>query len=219
MRYMQAIKQTMILGGALLLAAGAATAIAGEDANEIVGKVRKNYEGIKTLQVDFVQTIYWALAEEKQTFTGRLFLAGERKYRVESDAQTIVTDGTTLWTFSKNRNQLIINQLAQSKENPLPRDLLLQYTKDFRASYKGETEIGGTPCYVIEFSPRESESFITRTKIWVMKHSMLVARIEQEDINENITRYDLSNFSINPPLPNSLFSFQTPASAEVVDLR
>lgn len=194
-------------------------ALPGDKAEDIVRKVRKTYEQIRTLQVDFQQTIYWALAEEKQQYTGRLYLADKNKYRVESDAQTIVTDGTNVWTFSKDRNQVIINRLAQARENPLPRDLLLQYTKEYRASLKGETDIGGMPCYEVEFTPRKADAFIIRTKAWVMKNNFLVSRIEQEDINENITSYTLSNFKVNPPLPDTTFTFQVPADAEVVDLR
>ena len=131
----------------------------------------------------------------------------------------IVTDGTIVWTFSKDREQVIIDALSKSKENPLPRDILLKYTKDSRAVLLGETELGGTPCYQIKFQPKDEDSFIISTTVWVSKSNWLAIQIEQEDLNENITRYFLENIKVNSPLSDSLFSFQIPASVEVVDLR
>jgi len=101
---------------------------------------------------------------------------------------------------TKNSNQLIIDRLSPSKENPLPRDLLLTYTKDHRAELKGEVTYGGTPCYELIFRPREDDAFIVQTRVMVDKKTWLAVLFEQEDINENRTRYELRKFSINTPL-------------------
>ncbi len=203
----------------LFLALANTPAHAGKDADEIVRKVHKNYERLKTLQVDFVQSIYWSLAEEEQQVEGKLYLSEGNRYRVETDNQIIVTDGKTVWTYSKDRHQVIINHLATSKENPLPRDLLLKYTRDFKAKLIGEIKINDRPCYEIEFVPKSEDDFIVRTRIWVDKKRWLALKIEQEDINENITRYVLKNFQINQPLDAKLFTFTITEDMEVIDLR
>ncbi len=189
------------------------------DVDDIVKKVRKKYESIKTLQVEFVMTSYWALTEREEQLNGVLYLDGDRRYRIETDTQIIVTDGKTLWTYTKSSNQLIIDRLSPSKENPLPRDLMLSYTKDHRAELKGEVTYGGTPCYELIFLPKEEEAFIVQTRVMVDKKTWLAVLFEQEDINENKTRYELSDFSINIPLSPSLFTFTAPAQAEIIDLR
>lgn len=195
------------------------SASAGDDVDKIVKKLREKYEKIQTLQAEFVQTSIWSLAGEQHQSEGKIYLAEKNKYRVETDPQLIITDGNIVWTFSKERDQVIIDDLSKSKENPLPRDILLKYTKDSRAELLGETEIGGTPCYQIKFQPKNEDSFIISTTVWVSKADWLAIQIEQEDLNENITRYFLKNIKVNSPLSDSLFSYQIPASAEVVDLR
>ena len=205
--------------GIALIALSVSAVHAGKDAEKIVRKVHEKYQKLKTLRVDFVQSIYWSLAEEEQQVEGTLYLADGNRYRVETDNQIIVTDGQTVWTYSKDRNQVIINDLSASKENPLPRDLLLKYTHDFNARLIGETRFNGRPCYEIEFIPKAEEDFIVRTRIWVDKKRWLALKIEQEDINENITRYVLKNFQIDRPLDENLFTFEIAKDMEVIDLR
>ncbi|MCA9742262.1 MAG: outer membrane lipoprotein carrier protein LolA [Deferribacteres bacterium] len=210
----------ILFGCAFVLGFAAfASAFAGDEVDEIVKKLREKYEKIETLQADFVQTSIWSLAGEQHQSEGKIYLAEKNKYRVETDPQLIITDGTIVWTFSKDREQVIIDELSKSKENPLPRDILLKYTKDSRAVLLGEIELGGTPCYQIKFQPKDENSFIVSTTVWVSKADWLAIQIEQEDLNENLTRYFLKNIVINSPLSDSLFSLKIPASVEVVDLR
>lgn len=202
------------------LAVAAAMPVAARtDADEVVKKVRERYEQIKSLRVEFVQTIYWSLADEEQQVRGTLYLSGQDRYRVETDNQIIVTDGKTVWTYSKDRKQVVISLLGKSEDNPLPRDLLLQYTRNYRYTLRGEAEIDGKPCYEIEFTPRDEDAFVVRTRVWIDKNSWLALKIEQEDINENITRYELRAFQLNPPLDSKLFSFTITDEMEVVDMR
>lgn len=189
------------------------------DADEIVRKLRKKYESIKTLQVQFVQTIYWSLADEEQAVSGTLYLAAGNKYRVETDNQIIVTNGKIVWTYSRDRNQVIISALENSKENPLPRDLMLKYTRESRYTLVGQTRINGRDCYELVFIPKKEDEFLVRTRVWVDKKTWLAVKIEQEDINENITRYELKDFKINLPLSPDLFEFTVQKDMEVVDLR
>lgn len=190
-----------------------------DDVKKIVKKIRKTYESIHTLESEFVQSSIWALAGEEHKSEGKIYLAEKNRYRVETDTQILVTDGKYVWTYAKDRNQVIIDKLSGSKENPLPKDILLKYTKDSRAELLGEEEIGGTPCYKLNFRPDDENAFIVRTTVWVNRRNWLAVKIEQEDINENLTRYLLRHTKVNPPLPDSLFTFSVPATAETVDLR
>ena len=210
------LNRMAITGLAILLLA--ATAVPAENDNSLMKKVRKKYDKLQTLETKFTQTSFWALANEEQSEDGVLHLDQKNRYRIETDTQVIVSDGTTVWTYSKDRDQVIIDSVTKSKEHQLPKDILLCYTKDSKAELLGEPRIGGTPCYQLQFLPKDEDAFITSTKLWVNQKSLITLRIEQEDINENVTRFDLINTRWNPPLENSLFRFEIPATAEVIDL-
>ncbi len=192
---------------------------AGEKAGDIVKKLRKRYENFKTLQATFTQTTVWSLAGDEQSVSGRFFVLGDDKYRVETEAQIIVADGEKVWTYSREKNQVVINALSKSSRNEMPRDLLVKYTREFDAELKDEKMYHNRKCFEIKFTPRDEEAFVVKTLVLVEKKSSLAIRIEQEDINENITRYELSDYKIDQPLEQSLFHFKIPPDAEVIDMR
>jgi chaperone LolA len=190
-----------------------------EKAEDIVDKIRQTYEKLESLKGDFEQEFTWALAGETQTLIGTLYLKKGDRYRVETPNQMIITDGKTVWTYSLDKNQVFVDNLEKSKDNPLPRDLIIKYTHDFKPKLLRSEKLGATDCYVLALAPRDENSFIRSVTTWIDKATWLAARIEQVDINDNKTAYVLKNPQRNVPLADGLFTLNIPAEAEVVDMR
>ena len=193
--------------------------LAGDDVGDVVKDLKKRYEKFNTLQATFTQTTIWALAGDEQSVSGKFYASGKNKYRVETDAQTIVTDGKTVWTYSKDKNQVVINSLSEAEQSRTPRDLLVKYTNEFDAQLAEEKIFHGIKCHEVVFTPRNDEAFVVKTRVLVDKKNSFALRIEQEDINENVSRYELDNYEVDKPINNSFFQFEIPAGAEVVDMR
>ncbi len=190
-----------------------------ETAESIVKKVRENYEKLQSLQTDFVQQYTWSLAGETQVLEGKLYLKQGDRYRVETATQTIVTDGATVWTYSPEKQQVFIDKLSKSAENPLPRELLVKYARDFKAKLLGTEKIGKTDTYRIRFTPRDENSFVREVTAWIDKDTWLAKKIEQHDINDNVTVYEIKNPQRDIALVDDFFIFKIPDDVEVVDLR
>jgi chaperone LolA len=190
-----------------------------ETAESVVKKVRENYEKLQSLQADFVQQYTWSLAGETQMLEGKLYLKKGDRYRVETATQTIVTDGATVWTYSLEKQQVFIDKLSKSAENPLPRELLVKYARDFKAKLLGTEKIGKADTYRIRFTPRDENSFIREVTAWIDKDTWLARKIEQHDINDNITVYEIKNPQRDLALADDFFIFKIPDDVEVVDLR
>ena len=203
----------------LFAVALAVPAFAQEDAGKIIAKVRSTYEGLQSLTADFEKDYTWALAGETQTLTGKLFLKKGDRYRIETDLQTIVTDGKTVWTYSPEKAQVFIDRMEKSEENPLPRDLLVKYTSEFKPQYLHGETVNGRDCHVVQLNARDEEAYARSVTVWVDKKSSVAVQIEQRDLNDNITIYRLKNFSLNLPLNDQLFTFAVPEKTEVIDWR
>jgi outer membrane lipoprotein-sorting protein len=85
----------MILGVPLaallvLLVRGAA---ASDDPQEVLDSVRKKYDGIRDAELRFTQRTRFPGSTLEQRVKGTLYLKKEHKYRIETDEQTVVTDG------------------------------------------------------------------------------------------------------------------------------
>ncbi|MDZ7292383.1 MAG: outer membrane lipoprotein carrier protein LolA [candidate division KSB1 bacterium] len=202
-----------------ILASSTAITFAQEKAEDIVAKIRQTYEKLESLKGDFEQQYTWSLAGETQVLNGTLYLKKGDRYRVETQNQMIITDGKTVWTYSPDKMQVIVDRLEKSKDNPLPRDLVIKYTRDFKPRLLRSEKIGAADCHVIALSPRDENSFIHGVTAWIDKSTWLAVRIEQIDINDNKTVYLLKNPQRNVPLADALFTFDIPADAEVVDMR
>lgn len=188
-------------------------------AKEIVKKVQKKYKEIQSLKADFEQEFIWQLAGETQTVKGLLYLSAGNHYRIETDIQTIVTNGTTVWTYSEPDNQVIIDSMDKSEENPLPKDLLFQYSEEYKPELVGEEKFNGEKTYLLNLLPKDEEAFVKSMKIWVNASNWLTVKVEQIDINDNINTYIVGNIKENLQLEDSLFNFEIPIDSEVVDLR
>ncbi len=190
-----------------------------EKAEDIVNKIRQTYEKLESLKGEFEQEFTWALAGETQVLNGTLYLKKGDRYRVETPNQMIITDGKTVWTYSLDKNQVFVDNLEKSKDNPLPRDLIIKYTHEFKPKLLRSEKLGAIDCYVLALTPRDENSFIRSVTVWIDKSTWLAARIEQVDINDNKTAYVLKNAQRNVALADALFTLKIPAEAEVVDMR
>lgn len=188
-------------------------------AEKIIKKVREKYKDLKSLSADFEQEFVWELAGETQVVKGLIYLSSANHYRIETDMQTIVADGTTVWIYSKPDNQVIIDLMKKSAENPLPKDLLFQYSEEYTPNLIGEEKVADRKTYVLSLLPKDEEAFIKSMKIWVDESSWLTIKVVQVDINDNINTYSIENIKEDVELAPSLFSFQIPPDSEVVDLR
>ncbi|NUO82799.1 outer membrane lipoprotein chaperone LolA [candidate division KSB1 bacterium] len=193
--------------------------LAQENANKILSKVRSTYDALESLSADFEKEYTWALAGETQALSGKLYLKKGDRYRIETEMQTIVTDGKTVWTYSPEKAQVFVDNMEKSKENPLPRDLLVKYTSDFKAQYLRSDQLGEVECHVLLLTAREEEAFAQTVTVWVDKKTSVALQIEQRDLNDNITVYRLQNLALNAKLADQLFTFTAPNDTEVIDLR
>ncbi len=191
----------------------------GMSAKDIIKKVNQKYKMLKTLQADFQQTFKWELAGETQTIEGSIYLMESSHYRIETATQAIVTDGATVWTYSKQAEQVIIDRLGNSDESQLPKNLLFKYSKDYKPSLLREEKLDGRKIYVLELIPKDEEAFIKSMTIWVDADKWFTRKIEQVDINDNLNTYILSNIREDVELTPDVFQFEIPKEAEIVDLR
>lgn len=188
------------------------------DGQAIVRKVRATFESLTTLRARFEQTFEWKMVGESQKVSGTLAAAKGDRYRIETDDQLIVTDGKRVWNFSKENNQVLIDHMGKSADAPLMRELMVRYAEGYVAELKGQEAVHGSTCYLVELRAK-GEEFITTVTLWVDRTLWIPVRVRQVDVNENVNLYELQGVEVNVPLPASLFTFQVPPGAEVIDVR
>ncbi len=189
------------------------------DPIKIVQNVEKKLTSAKSVKVIFQQTYIWQLTGEEQSLKGELFLQGEDKFHITTEDQVIVSDGETLWTYSKPSHRVLIDRLSNSDNTLLPQQILFQYTKSYFSKTIKEESISGNNCIVLMFTTETGNTFFPEVRVWIEQGTWIPRKIEQIDINDNRTIYDLDSVEFDLPVDPTVFHFIIPEGAEVIDMR
>jgi outer membrane lipoprotein carrier protein len=199
-----------------MTAAGMAAA---QTAEEVLENVREKYAAINDAQISFTQRTVFAGSRVEQSSSGSLLLKKRNMYRVEMEGQTIVTDGTTVWSYSRPTNQVLIDLFDADARGRTPERLLMGETDEFNATLLGRETSGGRELIGLKFVPRPEESASGTIRLWVDSRTWLIRKAVLDDGNGKETVYAVSEIHVNTGVQDSRFAYEIPEGAEVVDLR
>lgn len=170
---------------------------------------------IETLQAAFSQ---YAAHGSNNLQKGEFWLARPNKFRVESGpplSQTIVSDGTNLWTHDRDLEQVIISPLDVSADE-IP--ILL---------FAGDPEQVTRQFAIEAFEDEHSRHFVLVPQgddavlktIAIRFDERTPVAISIENAMSERTRIDLSDVVIDGTLAPDTFEFAMPESVDVLDDR
>ena len=189
----------------------------GPSAKDVMDKMRDALKKQKEISISYEQSFSWKSSKSVSKTVGKLNMKDLKKLRLQTDDQTLVSNGDVLWTYSPFTNQVVINKIDKSGGTILPSDFLFEYPKDYNSKLLEEDKFEGE--YLILLTPKDRSSFVTAIKIWLDDKDFLIRSIEYKDINGNVTTWEITEIDIEPNFDDSHFEFKTPSGAEVIDLR
>ncbi len=171
-------------------------------AKKVLDRVRKKYEGYKTVEVAFT------LASEvpgqpKDTQKGTVGQQGA-KFRLDMPQQIIASDGKTTWVYLKQTNEIQINDADPGSDNAFftPLDLLRRYEKgDFLFAITDKTTEKGRVLTQIEFKPKDKSSEYSKLRISIDEKNGAIDGIRA--FFKDGSRYQ---FQITRTTPNKSFA-------------
>ncbi len=187
-----------------------------QDAQEIIRKVQQKYENISDAKASFTQTLK-SSGGKANTSSGVIYIKKSNMYRIESGGQILITDGTTSWTYSPRRKQVVIDNYKDDGNTFSPNKFLFNYPENFYSDLEGEENVSGLDCYVIKLTPRSGGS-VKSAKIWIDKTDDVIRKINIVTA-ESANTYVLKDISLDAGVNASKFSFTPPSDVEVIDLR
>lgn len=186
---------------------------------KVVEQVLKKYEAAKSFQADFEQTYYWVLPDTKSEQYGTIWLEGKTKFKIQTENQLIVSDGKTVWTYSKTTNQVLIDEVQKADDITLPGDIMLTFLDKYDPIYIGEELINGIKCHRLELTSKTDDQFIQKIVLWISIRDLIVKKIQQIDLNKNKNTYVLKSIKFDVLFPKDFFHYVPPDSVEVIDMR
>jgi outer membrane lipoprotein carrier protein len=198
--------------------------VAGQDpkAKAVLDKLKKKFEGYKTIDAAFTMTIQ--LPEQKAEIQkGKMVQAGQ-KYRAEVNGQSVFCDGKTIWVFIKKNNEVQINNFEEGNEQGFmsPSQMLSMYqSKNYQYSIVGERKVGNKTFQDIEFKPTKQNSEIVKVRLSIDKSAQNPSSLSI--FNRDGSRYimEINSMLTNKVYPANHFIFNAKdfPGVKVEDLR
>lgn len=196
---------------ALLTVSFAGQSYAQQD-DAVLDRLRARYESLDGLRAQFTQRVDGAAME------GSILLRGDA-YRIETADQTLVTDGTTSWVYSKSDRQVLVNDAVADETTFSPADFFTHYPDRFDVRADGSETIDGIRHDRLHLTPKNADAFLQEVTLFVRDTDALPTRVRIVDGNGTTVVFDLREVEVNPRLADDAFRFVAPQGAELVDLR
>lgn len=190
-----------------------------QDVSEILVRLQERYESINDAYVSFAQIVKFGVTQSKQSFSGKLWMKKGSKYRIETEQQTIVTDGKTVWTYSDLNKQVFVDAFRDDPKTLTPDKVLIAAPRSYSAAIISREKVGDRETIVLKLIPKDKKSTIKTLKAWVDPAEWLIRKAEILDVGDNVTTYVVDDVRINGGIKDEVFQFDVPPDAEVIDLR
>ena len=202
---------TGLLLSAVVLTTGQAHAQT-RSPDAVARQLVERYGSASSMRAAFTQTV------GAQRLSGTLSVRDDA-FRLDLDEQTLVTDGETLWSYSKPDRQVVVQDYDPGEVGFSVGQLFTNYLDVFRATGATRATIAGVRHDVLTLRPRERGLSVRDVTLYVRSSDGVPTRVRVHDTNGGTLAFDLQNIERDVRFPASTFQFEAPRGTETVDLR
>ena len=179
---------------------------------EVVDKL-KSYDNI---EIAFDYNMVNIEAGIYETMEGVGFLQGDA-YILKIMGQDIICDGTTIWTYNADAEEVMISDVDNSEGGNSPLAIIDSYYDNITAKIVDEAGI----IKKIEVKSLLSDENIEKILVTVNTNTMELKDLHVFDKNKNEFVYVINKFVTNQKLPADFFTFKESdyPDAEIIDMR
>jgi outer membrane lipoprotein carrier protein len=172
---------------------------------------------IQTLQANFTQTINDNKGKQSEQSIGHMALERPGKFRwsvTKPVAQLVVANGTRLWIYDPQLEQVTIRLLNKEVDNT-PVLLLSNPAVAIEKNYTVQSLKNAAFMQWFVLLPKNRDSMLAFIKMGFANGQ--IREMELRDHLGHNTVIEFYNVSMNCPVSASLFSFKPPAHTDVID--
>lgn len=212
---------TLLFGGTTVLAADKpADPDKTVTLDDILAKVEKRYAP-SGFTADFFQSSTLKALNITDTAVGKISIKRPGKMRWIYEAperQSIITDGTRLWIYRPDDNQVMLGT-APSYFGGGKGASFLTDMRVMRSTFDISLEAPDAPDrYKLKLVPKQKSVDVTHIFVWVAKKTWEVREVATYNSFGDETRLEFSHIEFIDDLPDPLFMFTIPDGVEVVEL-
>ncbi len=181
----------------------------------LLSLIRKNYSPESSLSAQFSLTLFWSVREKQEKKRGSIALAAGNRFRIETDGETWVSDGSTFWDYTPASKQVAIKRLADVDRSSLPSQIFTRYLTEFH--FQEADKHNG----LVELTAKDdaADAAYASIQLWAQEQTGRIDRCRMTDQSGNTFTYVFSGTRFGRNFSRETFEFAIPKSARIVDMR
>ncbi|MBC7921094.1 MAG: outer membrane lipoprotein carrier protein LolA [Ferruginibacter sp.] len=188
-------------------------------AGEILEAMSKKYKAIPSFKATFTYTSENKSSGGKESYPGELTVKGNM-FRLKMAGQEVINNGTTVWTYIRESNEVNISDSEPEDEEVSPAKIFNIYKKGYRYTFSGETKEKGVAFEEVELIPEKKNGQVSKVRFKVDKKDKSIKSVKLFEKNGNRSTYAITKFAASN-IDDKLFAFDESQykDVEVIDLR
>lgn len=190
------------------------------EAEKLMERVSKRYKNFKSMKADFVYTLENKQQKSQEKQKGSILVKGN-KFRLDIANQLIICDNKTIWTFSREVNEVQVNHYSPKEGAIRLDDIFTMYGKGFLYKIVESKKDGNKEIVVIELTPKDKKKKYFKIKVTVDKTNQTILSSQIFEKTGTIHTYTVNNQVPNLKYDDNQFTFDSKKypGVEVIDLR
>jgi outer membrane lipoprotein carrier protein len=188
--------------------------------DKLLNTISARYKNFKTIKADFIYSIESKAENINEKQKGSIYVKGN-KFRLDISDQIILCDNKTIWTYSKEVNEVQVNNYDAKKAPVKLDDLFTMYDKGFLSKTLETKKEGKSEIVVVELTPKDKKKSFFKIKLTIDKTNQTIVKSQVFEKTGTIHTYQVTNQYPNVKLEDKFFVFDVKKypKCEVIDLR
>lgn len=202
-----------------ILIAGTIMAQSDKEAAKLLEDVINNISSYNNFKANLSITMVNSDMGIDEKKSGVIFVQGDG-YRIEMEGQSIISDGSTIWTFIEDSEEVMISNVEDSEESISPTQILEKYSDSYKAKFSQNKKYKNSHLKEIILKSNDKDDS-EKLSVIVNDNKLSLENFSVYDVNGNVFTYYIIDLQSNIDLPKDtfLFDFSKFPNVEVIDMR
>ena len=191
-----------------------------QKAQKILDNMREQYEKTGAFKSDFQYSMAVPDQNVPEEFQGEIIVQGD-KFRLKMNGQEIINDGSTVWTYLEDANEVNIDNYSPEEGDISPTQIYNAYQRGFKYNYIGDDMVNGEKSYIVDLTPENTNNQFYKIRLLISQKDNTLKKWQIYEKNGTQYTYLITNFTPEGTLDQEVFTFNKKKhrGVEVVDLR
>jgi outer membrane lipoprotein carrier protein len=190
-------------------------------AGEILDAMSAKYKKIPSYKANFSTSLVNESEGVNETFSGEITVKGD-KYILDTSDQLVINNGSTVWTYLPDVNEVNIDIYDPSEDEITPSSIFDEYKKGYKYIWMESVTDAGVACDVVDLIPNDvSKNQFFKIKMVIASKDKTLKKWTMFEKSGNKHIYTISQFKDKITVTDADFNFDASKypDVEIVDLR